>query len=374
VTSQAAPDSTDYRSYRPPPSPVPFGYQTGKSYSREEIVGTGKLIAGERFALLPDRLLGFLDSSELLLHDRQSMRWQPRSGIAVLVPPELHDGSERARRGVGLFLRREDGPFVYAGRAEVTNWPVDGNDCWVQLSLDEPLRSPLPRLAPQVELALRRIAPDADREARLRWAAAGDDQAWDELSEELQHQGEVSGDFVPLAPFLLAILQDPTFAHAEDLLWIFALAAKSPLYIRRAATEGEKLFLSLLDNSDPELRRPAAFALHSCERISEQLRPRTIRESDPMVRGAMMTVLGASGDPSNLPLFLQEVQSSPHPFLRAVASVAAIETTPEVPPPEAVRYLKEEVGSWNALQEEWESMDPVGAAPLEPEATFDRLD
>jgi len=371
LTSQPAPESSDYHSYRPPPPPVPFGYVTAKSYSRAEIVGSGKLIAGDRFALLPDRLLSFLEFSEVAIQSRESLLWKPRAGTAVLVPPELHDGSERARRGLALFLRKEQGAFVYAGRAEVSNWPVDGSDCWLQLSLDEPLRSPIPQVAPSVEQALRELAPDADLEARLRWVAAGDDQAWDELSEELQHQGEVSGKLVPLAPLLLSILREGTFAHAADLLWIFALAAKSPAYIRQAASQGVQTYDALLASEDEDLRLPAAFCLQSCAGVADLLRLRTASETHEDVRAAMLAVLGVSRDPSNLPFLLNEIRSGETPLLRAVAALAALEAAPTTPLAEAAQYLQE--NPWSQFENLWESIDPAGAALLNPEELLARL-
>jgi phosphoglycolate phosphatase-like HAD superfamily hydrolase len=272
---------------------------------------------------------------------------------------------------LALFLRKEEGPFVYAGRAEVANWPVDGNDCWLQLSLDEPLRSPIPQVAPSVEQVLRELALDADREARLRWVAAGDDEAWKELSEELQHQGELSGELVPLAPFLFSLLREPAFPYAEDLIWIFALAAKAPPYLRQAASQGVKTYVALLDSENSALRIPAAFCLQTCADVGEQLRRRAEAEPHEELRAALLAVLGTSRDPSPLPFLLRELNTGGTPFLKAVAALAALEAAPDNPPIDAIRYLQE--NPWGRFEDLWESIDPVGAAVLDPEDILSRM-
>jgi hypothetical protein len=371
LTARTPADPNHYLSYRPPPPPVPFEYLPAKPYSREEITATGRLLTGQSFALLPDRILAFLDISDLKIDSPLSFVWKPPSGEIPWLPPELHDGSDRARRGLALFVRKDDGPFVYAGRAELTNWPIGGMDCWAQFTLDEPFRSPILQLAPSVEQALRSCEVSGERETLLRRAAVGDAHAWEELTDLISHQGDVSGEFVPLVPFLFALLKDPGFPHKEDLMWTFALAAKSPADIRLAAAQGVDTFLAMLDGENQGLRMPAAFSLHGCHGISEPLRLRAGRESHEEVRAAMIAVLGASRDPGVLPFLLEEIRSGRTIFLKSIAAVAAVEAAGEKAPAEAVRFLQEH--PWVEFEQRWADIDPGGMGPLNPQDVVDRL-
>jgi hypothetical protein len=353
---------------------VPFEYEIGKEFTREELPKDGTALADGRFVVLTDRILGFLEYSELQVEDPQQLVWTPPSNLTAWLPEELRDGTDRARRGIALFIRQEKAPWIYQGRAELTHWPVDPQgERKARLTLDKPLPRPARKLSPAAEEALRGLDGSDKTKTLLRWASAGDPESWSELSEDLCHQGEVSGTLVPLLPFLLKLLEDPEFPYREDLLWILALAPKAPPYIAQAATSGEEVYRALLDQGPSELRRPAAFALQSCAGGRDRFRAALDRERDESLRGVLLASLAAPGSPDLVSFFLQEMRSGQTPFLKAIAAVAAIHSSPDAPPPDAVRHLREQELTWERLEDDWQDLDPAGAAILDPQTILDRL-
>jgi len=267
------------------PPPEPYPYQLSARYTREQALAAipshaarTELCAG-RFVIWDAGVLGFLDSSELGFETPEFIDWRPTEDFRVseerptCLPVQPRDGSARARRGVALFIRRSQEPYVYAGRAELSNWPIGATRAqWARFAVEGPvLFDPGPELASALEAELERLAPSLE-EARidpvvLRRVAKGDRDSWSEILEVLFDQGTNFPEVRIIAPFLLKALSDPHCPLADEFLWVLGSAREDPTGgAKLAAAAGLKVYLGFLAHPQPEIRRAAVFALLNCDR------------------------------------------------------------------------------------------------------------
>jgi hypothetical protein len=160
-------------------------------------------------------------------------------------------------------------------------------------------------------------------------ADAGEAQdAEDELSQTVYHQGSVYPATVVAVPFLVELAESPSVIRRSHLLFLLGLIAASgdgrgvgEATVRAAVVAEADRILALTGDPDSEVRELAAYALGQCAAlpgpIVAGLAARLEAEAVPMVKASLVVALAGLDRAASLPIGDED------PVVRAAAVYAA---------------------------------------------------
>jgi len=195
------------------------------------------------------------------------------------------------------------------------------------------------------------------------------------LAKKVRRTDSINPELVPIIPFLMMLLEDPTHPLQEDILGLLGSAREDQdSEIQRAAAAGFETYLKFLGHERPELRVGAVFALQTAEpaRFAEVFYSRIRKEPDERVQASMLLGLLARDSKQDLSLFLEILKSTRSIRVKIVAALVSVESSPEAPPEQAVRCLREQAPRWKPFQEWWEGLKRFGPLPLDPDEVLKR--
>jgi len=185
------------------------------------------------------------------------------------------------------------------------------------------------------------------------------EQGLEGVRSTIWHQGTVYEATAYAVPFLIELLEHPEVQCRDEILIDLALMAwSSPMYsffeawdwveqqIHDAVARGLTIYLSLLRESDPGIRRHVPFVLDVLPECAPMVIPvvenHLLQETDPQVKAHLLLYL------SNQPGYHQGddqwlrdrvTAEGEHPFVRTIAAMLHVRRAKEKTPPETVQVL-----------------------------------
>ncbi len=193
-------------------------------------------------------------------------------------------------------------------------------------------------------------------------------KAFEQLTDQIYHQGTVYEATPYVVPFLIDLLSNPLVQDKEnilDLLWIVELAqppmaeqevALSILYVESAKEEirkGLPVYLSLLDNESPKVKTETARLLSELRQDARSILPRLLAhiqmESDEDTAATLIWAMGkllednsdiSSHEKSQIVVFLSKLATSAESILvRFAASVSLLKAVGNDASQEVVEFV-----------------------------------
>src|SRR5258706_11829630 len=184
------------------------------------------------------------------------------------------------------------------------------------------------------------------------------EQALEGLRSTIWHQVTIYEATAYAVPFLIELLENQTIHCRDEILIDLAhLAHGSPAYdaqeaddwvnnTHNAVARGIAVYLNLLTESDPRVRRSVPFILYMLPECASEVIPvlhrHLMRECDPQVKAHLLLYLSFQPDyqQGNDQWLKDRVEAQgEHPFVRTVAAMIHIRRAKEQTPPETVRVL-----------------------------------
>ena len=205
--------------------------------------------------------------------------------------------------------------------------------------------------------------PATDVPDLIRKLTSSSPKVWEQGLEGLRstiwHQGTVYEATAYAAPFLIELLEHPEVQCRDEILIDLALLAwGSPMYslleawdwveqqIHDAVARGLHIYLSLLRESDPRVRRHVPFTLDVLPECAPTVIPvvenHLLQETDPQVKAHLLLYLSDQPDYRKADdqwLRDRVTAEGEHPFVRTVAAMLHVRRAKEQTPPETVQVL-----------------------------------
>lgn len=185
---------------------------------------------------------------------------------------------------------------------------------------------------------------------------------WEKALEKLRgtiwHQGTVYEATAYAIPFLLELLANNAVQCRDEILLDLAYLARGGLKdytpeaydwvnnAHKAVAQGLNVYLNLLEDTDPNVRKYVPFVLSSLEELAFSIIPvldrYLLKENDPQAKANLVLYLASqpgyhSGDDQWLKNLVNA--EAEHPFVKTIAAMCHIKQAKAQTPPESIQVL-----------------------------------